>query len=108
MSQGDNPRRPSGQSEIILANFDEMDEVASELARAYTDLAGEITDMEADLKVLETWAGAAGDVYREEQAKWTAAKNNIATTMERFGPVVQEAKEIMYEAERINTARWGT
>ncbi|GAB2910397.1 WXG100 family type VII secretion target [Nonomuraea fastidiosa] len=93
-------------SDIILANFDEMDEIANELGRAYTNLVGELADLEADFKVLETWEGAAKEVYMEAKRQWNDAVVKMGDTMQRFGPSLQEATGIMREAEHVNVRRW--
>jgi WXG100 family type VII secretion target len=94
--------------EIILANFDEMEEIAAELGRAYANLVGELTDLEADLKVLEDWQGDAGGVYVNAKERWNTAVVSMGDTMQKFGPQLHDASEIMREAERANVQRWGT
>ncbi|GAA3534037.1 hypothetical protein GCM10022419_011740 [Nonomuraea rosea] len=98
----------SGGSEIILANFDEMEEIAAELGRAYANLVGELTDLEDDLKILETWGGAASSVYLAAKAEWNNAVVAMGDTMQRFGPALHDATEIMRDAENANVRRWGT
>jgi WXG100 family type VII secretion target len=98
----------SGGPDIILANFDEMDEIATELGRAYANLVGELTDLEDDLKILETWDGAAKDVYLAAKAEWNNAVVAMGDTMQRFGPALHDATEIMRDAENANVRRWGT
>ncbi|GAA2696992.1 WXG100 family type VII secretion target [Nonomuraea recticatena] len=98
----------AGGGDIILANFDTMDEIAAELGRAYTNLVGELTDLENDLKILETWEGSAKVVYIEEKQNWNKAIVAMGDTMQRFGPVLQNATQIMREAEHNNVRRWGT
>ncbi|GAA3141804.1 WXG100 family type VII secretion target [Nonomuraea sp. NPDC049421] len=95
-------------NDIIVANFDEMEEIAAELGRAYTNLVGELTDLEADFKVLETWDGAAKGVYLEAKRQWNEAVVTMGDTMQRFGPSLQEATGIMREAEHVNIRRWTT
>ncbi|MGR6922176.1 WXG100 family type VII secretion target [[Actinomadura] parvosata] len=98
----------SGNPDIILANFDEMEEIAAELGRAYANLVGELTDLETDLKVLETWAGSAKDVYLDAKRQWNEAVVTMGDTMQRFGPALHDATEIMRDAENANVRRWGT
>ncbi|WP_219470222.1 WXG100 family type VII secretion target [Nonomuraea rhizosphaerae] len=98
----------TGGGDIILANFDEMEEIAAELGRAYANLVGELTDLENDLKVLETWDGAAKGVYLEAKRNWNDAVVAMGDTMQRFGPALHDATEIMRDAENANVRRWGT
>jgi WXG100 family type VII secretion target len=98
----------TGGGDIILANFDEMDEIAGELGRAYANLVGELTDLENDLKVLETWDGSAKTVYLEAKKNWNDAVVSMGDTMQRFGPALHDATEIMRDAEQANVRRWGT
>jgi WXG100 family type VII secretion target len=98
----------TGGGDIILANFDEMEEVAAELGRAYANLVGELTDLEDDLKMLETWEGSAKDVYLEAKRQWNDAVVAMGDTMQRFGPALHDATDIMRDAERANIQRWGT
>ncbi|MEV4017833.1 WXG100 family type VII secretion target [Nonomuraea angiospora] len=98
----------TGGGDIILANFDEMDEIASELGRAYANLVGELADLEDDLKVLETWDGSAKEVYRTAKEQWNNAVVAMGDTMQRFGPALNDATEIMRDAEAANIRRWGT
>ncbi|MCG5213701.1 WXG100 family type VII secretion target [Streptosporangium soli] len=92
--------------ERISAHFDGMNSLAEELNSAYTQFMGELEDMENDLKVLETWQGAAGDVYREEKLKWDQAQLQVSATFQRLAPTMQNANDILQEAERQNVARW--
>ncbi|MEV1173551.1 WXG100 family type VII secretion target [Nonomuraea sp. NPDC049784] len=98
----------TGGGDIILADVDEMDEVASELGRAYAILVGELADLEDDLKVLETWDGAAKDVYRTAKEQWNDAVVAMGDTMQRFGPARHDATGIPRDAEAANVRRWGT
>ncbi|TDD11261.1 WXG100 family type VII secretion target [Nonomuraea deserti] len=98
----------NGGGEIILANFDEMDEIATELGRAYANLTGELADLESDLKILETWDGAAKDVYLAAKNEWNNAVVAMGDTMQRFGPALHDATQIMRDAEHTNVRRWGT
>ncbi|NBE97394.1 WXG100 family type VII secretion target [Nonomuraea sp. KC401] len=98
----------NGGGEIILANFDEMDEIATELGRAYANLTGELADLESDLKILETWDGAAKDVYLTAKSEWNSAVVAMGDTMQRFGPALHDATQIMRDAEHANMRRWGT
>jgi WXG100 family type VII secretion target len=91
----------------ISINFGEADNLAAALSKAYTEFMGELEDMENDLRILETWEGQAGDDYRTEKQRWDAAQLEVAKTMKKFGPTVQNANEILQEAERQNVARWG-
>lgn len=100
--------------DIILANFDEMDEIAAELGRAYANLVGELTDLEDDLRKLEQadtgegWDGAAAGAYLAAKAEWNAAVVAMGDIMQRFGPSLHDATGIMRDAERANVMRWGT
>ncbi|MGW3344380.1 WXG100 family type VII secretion target [Nonomuraea rubra] len=98
----------TGNPDIILANFDQMEEIAAELGRAYANLVGELTDLEADLKILETWEGSAKDVYLDAKRQWNEAVVTMGDTMQRFGPALHDATEIMRDAENANVRRWGT
>ncbi|MFC5823945.1 WXG100 family type VII secretion target [Nonomuraea insulae] len=98
----------TGDSRIILANFDQMEEISAELGRAYANLVGELTDLEADLKVLETWEGSAKGVYLDAKRQWNEAVVSMGDTMQRFAPSLTDATEIMKEAENANVRRWGT
>jgi WXG100 family type VII secretion target len=93
-------------SDIILANFDDMEEIAAELGRAYGSLVGELTDLEADLKILETWDGSAKSVYLECKRNWDDAVVAMGDTMQRFGPALHDATGIMRDAESANVRRW--
>ena len=97
-----------GNPDIILANFDQMEEIAAELGRAYGSLVGELTDLESDLKILETWDGSAKGVYLEAKRQWNEAVVTMGDTMQRFGPALHDATEIMRDAEQANVRRWGT
>ncbi|MEV0823089.1 WXG100 family type VII secretion target [Nonomuraea rubra] len=98
----------TGNPDIILANFDQMEEIAAELGRAYANLVGELTDLEADLKILETWEGSAKDVYLDAKRQWNEAVVTMGDTMQRFGPALHDATEIMRDAENANVHRWRT
>ncbi|MEV0348427.1 WXG100 family type VII secretion target [Nonomuraea sp. NPDC052129] len=98
----------TGGGDIILADFDEMEEIAAELGRAYANLVGELTDLENDLKILETWDGSAKGVYLEAKRQWNEAVVTMGDTMQRFGPALHDATEIMRDAEQANVRRWGT
>ncbi|MEU6715412.1 WXG100 family type VII secretion target [Nonomuraea sp. NPDC046802] len=99
-------------SRIILANFDEMEEVAAELGRAYANLVGELTDLEDDLRKLEQagdgWDGSAAAAYLESKQQWNNAVVAMGDTMQKFGPSLHDATQIMRDAERANVQRWGT
>ncbi|MBT2233030.1 WXG100 family type VII secretion target [Nonomuraea sp. NEAU-A123] len=97
-----------GNPDIILANFDQMEEIAAELGRAYGSLVGELTDLENDLKILETWDGSAKGVYLEAKRNWSEAVVTMGDTMQRFGPALHDATGIMRDAEQANVRRWGT
>ncbi|GAA1693484.1 WXG100 family type VII secretion target [Nonomuraea sp. NPDC048882] len=94
--------------DIILANFDEMEEIAAELGRAYANLVGELADLEDDLKVLETWDGPAKAVYLDAKIQWNQAVEAMGDTMQRLGPSLHDATAIMRDAENANVRRWGT
>lgn len=70
------------------------------LVESHDELAGYVNSLVA------TWEGGAQEAYREKQAKWDSAHNDLLMILENIAKVVEDGAINMSSTDKKNASAW--
>lgn len=94
-------------SDYTQVSFATMEQGEQDFQRAYTSLESAIEQLESELNTnLGEWIGSAQEAYKQAQATWHAAMQNMQETIQQISSVIGQANENYQRAESQNSSRW--
>jgi WXG100 family type VII secretion target len=86
----------------IVYNFNTISEAITAIDTAITTMRGTLSQLESDLRPLETdaWTSEAQQAYRVRKDRWTAASNHIVQILGQVKTSLGAAAERMQATDR--------
>jgi WXG100 family type VII secretion target len=96
-------------SDYTAVTFGSMAEGEAEFASTYQALQSTLSTLESQLQSsLAEWTGAAQAAYHVQKQKWDNAAADMAAVVSQLGKAIGVANTNYEQAERANSAMWGS
>ena len=92
---------------LLLVNFGALNQASADIQKALSNLQNQLGQLERDAgPLVATWEGTAQSAYRERQARWQSAANDLSEILRHIKVAVDESALDYQDTERKATNRF--
>lgn len=90
---------------LLTIDFARLRETSSHIQAAVTSMSSQLDQLERDAAPLvATWSGEAQQAYRQRQATWRQASNELVAMLQGIRRALDESIDDFYATEKRNVA----
>jgi 6 kDa early secretory antigenic target len=90
--------------DTLVVDFNAMQHASAEIQQALGRLHGKLDELETNAAPLvNTWAGPAQEAYRERQARWRRAADDLSAILSQIKKALDESAADYHSTEQRNT-----
>lgn len=91
----------------LLVNFGALQQASADIQKALNEMRSQLGQLERDAgPLVATWDGAAQVAYRERQATWQSAANDLSEILRQIKLAVDDSAADYQDTERRATNRF--
>jgi 6 kDa early secretory antigenic target len=92
---------------VLLVNFGALQQASVDIQKALNALTNQLGELERDgAELVGTWDGAAQQAYRERQARWSRAADDLSQILRQIKLAVDDSLTDYQDTERKATNRF--